>query len=406
MNQFRPVEEQFELLKRATHEIISEEDLKARLKDSKENNRPMRIKLGLDPTAPHIHLGFAVVLRKLRQFQDLGHQVILLIGDFTARVGDPSGRNQTRKVLTPEEINENARTYREQFSLILDVDKTEVRFNSEWLGKMDFADVIGLTSRYTVARIMERDDFENRFNNGIPIGLHEFLYPVMQGYDSVALEADVEMGGSDQKFNCLVGRTLQQQYGQDSQIVFLMPILEGLDGTEKMSKSLGNYVGITEPANEMFGKIMSIPDTSMRRYFELCTTVPMSDVDQRLKNDHPKAVKKWLGREIVAIYHSREAAQAADEEFERVFKHKEEPTDMDEHAIPRSETSDGKYFIVKLLNHIGMASSNKEARRFVDQGSVRVDGEKITELVDLDITQPVVIKVGRRYARVLLCEDS
>lgn len=405
MSQFLPVEEQFEMLKRATHEIISEEDLKARLKESREQNRPMRIKLGLDPTAPHIHLGFAVVLRKLRQFQDLGHQVILLIGDFTARVGDPSGRSQTRKVLTPEEIAENARTYREQFSLILDDQKTEVRFNSEWLGKMDFADVIGLTSRYTVARIMERDDFENRFKNGVPIGLHEFLYPVMQGYDSVALESDVEMGGSDQKFNCLVGRTLQQQYGQQSQIVFLMPILEGTDGKEKMSKSLGNYVGITEPANEMFGKIMSIPDDVMRRYFELCTTVPMGDVDQRLKNDHPMEVKKWLGREIVSIYHSREAAQGAEEEFVKVFKRREDPTDMPEFSIPKEEAPEGTYFIVKLLPRIELASSNKESRRFLDQGSVRVDGEKVTEPIDLDIGQPRVIKVGRRYARVCLCRD-
>ncbi|MGE0487633.1 MAG: tyrosine--tRNA ligase [Vulcanimicrobiota bacterium] len=399
---FLPVEEQFELLKRGTAEIISEEDLKARLKESAEQKRPLRIKLGLDPTAPHIHLGFAVVLRKLRQFQDLGHQVVLLIGDFTARVGDPSGRSETRKVLTPEEIEENGRTYAEQFSRILDPDKTEVRFNSEWLGPMSFADVVTLSSRYTVARIMERDDFEKRFREGVPIGLHELIYPLMQGYDSVALKSDVEMGGTDQKFNNLVGRTLQKEYGQPPQIVLLMPILEGLDGVKKMSKSLGNYVGITEPPNEMFGKLMSIPDDLMRRYFELCTTVPMDEVDRRLRQDHPRDVKFWLGREIITIYHGAAEAQAAQDEFVRVFSQKEIPTDMPQAAVPRGETSDGKLFIVKLLTQVGLASSNRESRRLVEQGSVSVDGEKVTEMVDLDLTGSPILKVGRRYVQVVL----
>jgi tyrosyl-tRNA synthetase len=391
-------EEQLKLLKRGAAEIISESDLLERLKEGK----PLRIKLGLDPTAPHIHLGFAVVLRKLRQFQDLGHQVVLLIGDFTARVGDPSGRSETRKVLTPEQIAENAATYKEQFSKILDPTKTEVRFNSEWLGQMSFADVITLASRTTVARTMERDDFEKRFREGLPIGLHELLYPLMQGYDSVALQADVEMGGTDQKFNNLVGRTLQKEYDQRPQVVFLMPILEGLDGVQKMSKSLGNYIGITEPPSEMYGKAMSIPDEIMRRYFELCTDVDLEEVDRRLREDHPRDTKRSLAREIVSIYHGPEAAAAADEEFLRVFSQKGVPDEMPVVSVPRDDLENGQLFVVKLLVAAGLAPSNKEARRKVEQGAVSLDGEKISAVGNVALRGGEVLKVGRHHARVEL----
>jgi tyrosyl-tRNA synthetase len=391
-------EEQLKLLKRGAAEIISESDLLERLKEGK----PLRVKLGLDPTAPHIHLGFAVVLRKLRQFQDLGHQVILLIGDFTARVGDPSGRSETRKVLTPDQIAENAATYKDQFSRILDSSKTEVRFNSEWLGQMSFADVITLASRTTVARTMERDDFEKRFREGMPIGLHELLYPLMQGYDSVALESDVEMGGTDQKFNNLVGRTLQKEYGQKPQIVFLMPILEGLDGVQKMSKSLGNYIGITEPPSEMYGKAMSIPDDVMRRYFELCTDVDMGEVDRRLREDHPRDTKRSLAREIVRIYHGDEAAAAADDEFVRVFSQKGVPDDMPTVTIDRADLEEGKLFIVKLLVAANLAPSNKEARRKVEQGAVSLNGQRISEVANIAVTGGEILKVGRHHVRLHL----
>ncbi len=391
-------EEQLKLLKRGTAEIISETDLLERIKEGK----PLRVKLGLDPTAPHIHLGFAVVLRKLRQFQDLGHQVILLIGDFTARVGDPSGRSETRKVLTPEQIAENAATYKDQFSRILDPDKTEVRFNSEWLGTMSFADVITLAGRTTVARTMERDDFEKRFREGISIGLHELLYPLMQGYDSVALESDVEMGGTDQKFNNLVGRTLQKEYGQKPQIVMLMPILEGTDGVQKMSKSLGNYIGITEPPSEMYGKVMSIPDEIMRRYFELCTDLDLMEVDRRLSQDHPRDTKRSLAKEIVTIYHGPEAALACDEEFIRVFSNKGLPDDIPIFQIPRSELQDGALFVVKLLTFTNLAPSNKEARRRVEQGAVSLEGEKIHEIQNIPLKGGEILKVGRHHARIEL----
>lgn len=391
-------EEQLAKLKRGTAEIISEADLLERLKSGK----PLRIKLGLDPTAPHIHLGFAVVLRKLRQFQDFGHQVVLLIGDFTARVGDPTGRSETRKVLTPEQIAENAATYKEQFARILDSEKTEVRFNSEWLEKMDFADIIGLSSRTTVARILERDDFEKRYKGGIPIGLHELLYPLMQGYDSVALEADVEMGGTDQKFNNLMGRTLQKDFDQTPQVVLLMPILEGTDGEQKMSKSLGNYIGITEPPTEMYGKVMSIPDKVMRRYYELCTDVDMDEVARRLSEEHPRDCKRALARDIVEIYHGADAAQAADEEFIRIFKQGGLPDEVDTHDVSKELLKDGAIFIVKLVALSGMASSNKEARRLVQQGAVSLNGEKITGMDDVPLEGGEILKVGRKHKQLVL----
>lgn len=391
-------DEQLKLLKRGAAEIISQEDLLERIKEG----RPLRVKLGLDPTAPHIHLGFAVVLRKLRQFQDLGHQVVLIIGDFTARVGDPSGRSQTRKVLTPEQIKENALTYKEQFAKILDPQKTEVRFNTEWLGKMSFADVVTLASRTTVARTLERDDFEKRYREGLPIGLHELLYPLMQGYDSVAVESDIEMGGTDQKFNNLMGRALQKEYQQKPQIVFLMPILEGLDGIQKMSKSLGNYVGITEPPQEMYGKIMSIPDELMERYFELCTDVDLDEVKRLLAKAHPRDAKRRLAQEIVSLYHSKEKALKADEDFVRVFSQKGLPEEIPTVNILKAELEGDKIYVIKLLTASVLATSNKEARRKVEQGAVSFNGEKLTEVGDLKLNGDDILKVGRHHRRIRL----
>lgn len=371
-----------ESLRRGAIEIIPEEELQAKLKKSQATGVPLRLKLGLDPTAPDIHLGHAVVLRKIRQFQDLGHEVIIIIGDFTASIGDPSGRTITRPVLSPEEIAVNARTYEEQYCRILDKEKTRVTFNSEWLGKLDFAGVIRVTAKVTVARVLERDDFASRLSEGRPIGLHEMLYPVCQAYDSVALKSDVELGGTDQKFNILMGRDLQREFGQEPQVAMFMPILVGLDGVQKMSKSLGNYVGIAEPANEMFGKLMSIPDNLMPQYYELCTDVPMAEVKSLLDGVasgkvHPMDAKKRLAREIVTIYHSAEAGTAAQAEFERVFSSHEVPTDIPTIGVPQSALEDGQIWIAKLLTLAGFAPSSSEARRLVDQGAVTIDGEKI-----------------------------
>ncbi len=394
------IEEQVEMqlarLERGTAEIINREDLRRKLSRSLQEGKPLRIKLGLDPTAPHIHLGFAVVLRKLRQFQDLGHHVVLLIGDFTARVGDPSGRSVTRKVLSPEEIEANARTYRDQLSRILDPERTEVRFNSEWLGPMDFAAVIALASRYTVARVMERDDFERRFREGVPIGLHEILYPLMQGYDSVALGCDVEMGGTDQKFNILVGRELQRESGQEPQVVFLMPILEGLDGVQKMSKSLGNYVGITESPTEMFLKLMQLPDSRIRRYFELCTDVPLEEVDARLGTENPRDSKRWLAREILSLYHPREEAEKADEEWLRVVSAGQVPSE-----IPELHLQAGPLSTVELLLAAGLAPSRREARRLVEQGALSVDGVVLADpSARIEPCEGTRLKVGKRWRLV------
>lgn len=380
-------------LTRGTAEIISVEDLKGKIMRSIRDKKPLRVKLGLDPTAPHIHLGFAVVLRKLRQFQDLGHTVVIVIGDFTARVGDPTGRSATRKVLSVEQIKENANTYREQLSKILDPEKTEVRFNSEWLEKMDFADVIALTSRYTVARIMERDDFEKRFRGGVPIGVHEFLYPLMQGYDSVALEASVEMGGTDQKFNNLVGRELQHQVGQEPQAVVLMPILEGLDGVQKMSKSLGNYVGITETPKEMFMKLMQLRDDKVRRYFELCTDVDMALVDARLGQENPRDTKRWLAVEIISLYHPRSEAEQADQEWLRVVSQGEIPDNMEEVTLDKNQLT-----AVEIVMAAKLAPSKREARRLVEQGAVSLEGEARTSPVEvIEVTDGMKLKVGKKW---------
>ncbi len=391
-----------ERLARGTAEIITGDDLARKIIKSRREKKPLKIKLGIDPTAPSVHLGFAVVLRKMRQFQDMGHRIQLLIGDFTARVGDPTGRSETRKMLTPEEINKNAESYRDQLSIILDPEKTDVVFNSQWLEPMNFSDILNLTAKYTVARIMERDDFANRFREGHSIGMHEILYPLMQGYDSVALRSDVEMGGTDQKFNILVGRDLQRDYGIEPQAVFLMPILEGTDGIRKMSKSYGNYIGINEEPTQMFGKIMSIPDELISRYFELCTDVPMDEV-RAMENSirsgraNPRDVKMRLGCEIVAIYHDRQKAEQAREEFIRVFSRKELPENMPEIKISQSTMT-----MIDLLVEAGFASSKREARRLTSQGAVKIDGERYDDPTgDLHINDGMILQAGnRRFARL------
>ncbi len=413
--------EQLEVLKRGAVEIISEEALLAKL----ERGRPLRVKLGIDPTSPDLHLGNAIVLRKLRQFQDLGHEAVLVIGDFTGLIGDPSGKSETRPALTPEEVQENVKTYRAQYSLILDPDRTRVVFNSQWLRPMTFFDVIRLASRATVHRILERDDFEKRFREHLPIHLHELLYPLCQAYDSVAIEADVELGATDQKFNNLMGRELQREMGQEPQVVLLTPILPGLDGVQKMSKSLGNAIGITEPPNAMYGKVMSLPDAQMIPYFEFCTLTPMPEVrglasGLRDGTLHPRDVKKRLAREITAIYHGDAAARAAEAEFARVFKAHELPEEIPDVPLRRSKLHEsGVIRLVHLLVELGLAGSNGEARRLIEQGGVSLDGHRIPGGLDVlvrdglvvgeDTEYPVrvrdglLVRVGRRrFARVRL----
>jgi len=398
-----------DILRRVTVEIIPEDELRAKLTKSQGTGVPLTIKLGLDPTAPDIHLGNAVVLRKLRQFQDLGHEVVVIIGDFTASIGDPSGASVTRPLLSAEEIAVNARTYEEQYCQILDPAKTRVAFNSEWLGKLDFADVIRIAAKSTVARVLERDDFAARLSAGEPIGVHEMLYPICQAYDSVVLESDVEIGGTDQKFNILMGRDLQRQFGQEPQVGLFMPILAGLDGVQKMSKSLGNYVGITEPPKEMFGKVMSIPDNLMPQYFELCTDVPVAEIKEieagltggKL---HPMDVKKRLAREIVTIYHSADAASEAQAEFERVFSERELPSEIAPIRVPASAFKEGKVWIVRLLVIAGFAPSNSEARRLIEQGAVELDSERISDVnAEIPLTDGQVLRVGRlKFGRIEL----
>ena len=400
------LDEQMALLERGTTEIVPKNELKAKLAQSAKDGRPLQIKLGLDPTAPDIHLGFAVVLRKLRQFQDLGHVVVIIIGDYTALIGDPSGRSVTRPMLSPEEIAANGKTYVEQLAKVLDRDKTVIRFNSEWLGKLSFADLVGLASKMTVAQVMQREDFKSRFEAGQPISLHELLYPLAQAYDSVAIKADVEMGGQDQTFNILAGRALQKELGQEAQVALFMPLLVGLDGVKKMSKSLGNYVGISEAPTEMFGKLMSISDELMPTYYEMCTDVPLGEVKTLTDSGqtHPREAKKRLAREIIALYHGSEAGQAADDEFERVHKEHQIPDEMPEIVVP-SDICDpeGRARVAALLVAAGLAASSGEAKRLVSQGGVSLDSEKVTDPAQLvTVTTGQVLKVGRnRFARLM-----
>lgn len=395
-------QKQLESLKRGVAEIVPEEELVEKLKKSVKEDKPLIVKLGLDPTAPDIHLGHTVVLQKLKQFQDFGHQVVIVLGDYTGRIGDPSGRSETRKQLTEEQVLANARTYQEQIFKVLDRDKTKVVYNSQWLAKLSFADVLNMAAKYTVARMLERDDFEKRYRDGLPIGIHEFFYPLMQGYDSVALQADVELGGTDQKFNLLMGRHLQKEYGQEPQITITMPILEGLDGVNKMSKSLGNYIGVDEPANEMYGKTMSIPDELMIRYFELVTPVPMEEVRQLeagLQDGslHPRDVKMRLAREIVTFYHGAAAAAEAEEEFKRVFQQRELPDEIPQYEITAELLEEGQVVLPKLMVAAKLTSSNSEARRLIKQNAVKINGETVTDPNLRFKPEPgTVIKVGKR----------
>lgn len=398
----RTIDEQLAQLEYGTAEILPAGELRRKLERAAKEQRPLRVKLGLDPSAPDIHLGHTVVLRKLKQFQDMGHQIVLIIGDFTGRIGDPSGKSVARKPLSEEQVMANARTYEAQLFKILDKDKTELHFNSEWLGKMDFADVLALASKYTVARMLERDDFHKRMQEERPISIHEFMYPLMQGYDSIATDADIEFGGTDQTFNLIVGRHLQSESGKEPQAVITMPLLEGLDGVQKMSKSLGNYIGIDEDPVEMFGKSMSIPDVLMMRYYMLVTDVP---VDEQKKIEagladgslHPRDAKMRLAWEIVNLYHGAAAADDAQAEFVRVFQQGDLPTDMETLRVPS-----GEVWLPQLLQDAGMASSNSDAKRSIAQGAVRVNGEKVGE-ENYTFADGDVLQVGKRkYKRITL----
>jgi len=402
-----PVEEQLTYLRKGLAEIIREEDLRDRILLREKQGKPLRVKAGFDPTAPDLHLGHTVLLRKMKHFQDLGHRVIFLIGSATAMIGDPSGRNTTRPPLTMEEIEANTETYKSQVFRILDPDKTEIRYNSEWLTPMAFQDIIRLCGRYTVARLLERDDFNNRFAKGIPISVHELLYPLAQGYDSVALECDVEMGGTDQKFNLLVGRELQKDYGQPSQIVATVPILEGLDGEKKMSKSLGNYIGITEAPEVMYRKVMQISDSLMFRYYELLTDVSMSEIsamqERIARGDlHPMSAKMELGKLIVADFHSAADAARAAEEFNRVVRQKEVPSDIPVVALPDGVRVPNGLNVEKLLARTGLADSGSDASRKRKAGSVEINGVRVTDLVIPDPGGELLVQVGKQWRRVTL----
>lgn len=394
-----------EILRRGADEIIQEEELKARL----ETGRALRIKAGFDPTAPDLHLGHTVLINKLRQFQDLGHQILFLIGDFTARIGDPTGRSATRKPLTPEDIERNAQTYRDQIFKILDPERTEVVFNSSWMGEMAATDMIRLASHYTVARMLERDDFSKRYKGNQPIAIHEFLYPLVQGYDSVALRADVELGGTDQKFNLLVGRELQREYQQPPQVLITTPVLEGLDGVQKMSKSLGNFIGIHDPANEMYGKVMSISDELMWRWFELLSFRPLTEIE-RLRADveagmNPRDAKFQLADELVGRFHDSAAAKHAHEGFVAQFQKGALPEEIPDYDVP---VEDHGIDLIALLKQINLVPSNAEARRMIRQNAVRVEGERVDdESCRLNAEAPIVLQVGkRRFARVRLIKKS
>jgi tyrosyl-tRNA synthetase len=395
-----PIDEQLRIIAKGVEEIISIDDLRRKLETAQKSNKPLVIKLGLDPTAPDIHLGHTVVLRKIKQFQDLGHKAIIIIGDFTGMIGDPTGKSKTRKQLTQEEVLKNAETYEKQIYKILDREKTEVRFNSEWLSKLNFADVIRLASKCTVARILERDDFQNRFQEHESIGVHEFFYPLMQGYDSVELMADVELGGTEQRFNILMGRNLQKDYGQNSQAALFMPILEGTDGLEKMSKSLGNYIGINEEPNDMYGKVMSIPDSLIIRYFELVTDIHPDELTVlkktlESKDTNPRDIKMRLAREITVLYHGKEAAAIAEGHFKQVFQRHEMPHDIAECEITIDTPGKDNVDLIKLIVKLGFSHSNSDARRLILQGAVRINGEKIDNLAIKILNDGDILQVGK-----------
>lgn len=409
LEQQQEVMRQLDVLARGTVEIVPEEALKDKIIDSVITGKPLKVKLGLDPSAPDIHVGHTVVLQKLRQFQQFGHTVQLLIGDFTGMIGDPTGKSETRKQLTREDVERNADTYKKQMFKILDPEKTEVHYNSKWLGAMTFADVVQLASTLTVARMLERDDFSKRYEAGFPIHIHEFFYPLMQGYDSVALESDVELGGTDQKFNLLMGRTLQKEYQKSTQVAMMMPLLEGLDGVQKMSKSLGNYIGIDEEPNEIYGKAMSVPDELMYKYYELATDLSNEELAE-LKTGlaegtiHPRDAKMRLAKTFVRMYHGEKAADEAEQRFVTVFQQRSLPDEIAEVELKASELEDGQIRVIKLLVDLGLQASNGEAKRSIQGGAVRINEQKVEDPgASIAIASGDIIQVGKRkFAKVKL----
>ena len=396
---FLPLNEQMDLIKRGAHEIIPEDELVKKIEKSIKEEKPLKIKLGCDPSRPDLHLGHSVVLRKLGQFQQLGHQAILIIGDFTGMIGDPSGRNVTRPSLSLEETRKNGESYLEQASKILNKEKTKIVYNSEWLSKMSFEDVIKLSSKYTVARMIERDDFTKRFKAGEPISLHEFLYPLAQAMDSVAISSDVELGGTDQKFNLLVGRDIQREFGMEPQVILTMPLIVGTDGIEKMSKSYNNYIGISDSPQEIFGKTLSIPDSLIYNYYELATDISneeLFDLRKQLNDQqvNPRDLKRKLAKTIVKMYHNENAAVEAEAEFDKIFIRKEVPEEIPEIILDKGETEIG---ILELLVKVNFASSKGEARRLVVQGGVTIDGNKVDDIsANITLDKELILKVGKR----------
>ncbi len=402
---FPPVNEQMDIIRRGASEIIPEDELVKKLESSIKNKKPLNIKLGCDPSRPDLHIGHSVVLRKLAQFQQLGHQAILIIGDFTGMIGDPTGRNETRPALTLDETRKNGQSYFEQAIKILDKNKTKMVYNSEWLGKMSFEDVIKLASRYTVSRMLERDDFTKRYKAGEPISIHEFLYPLAQAMDSVAIKSDVELGGTDQKFNLLVGRDIQRDYGLEPQVILTMPLLVGTDGVEKMSKSYGNYIGISDSPEDIFGKTLSIPDTLIYPYFELATDISnkeLNEIKSRLESgtENPRDLKRQLGRELVRMYYSEDAAKEAQDNFDKIFIKKEVPDDIPELKIDVEPPKN----IIELIMLSAFASSKNDARRLVQQGGVTFNNEKITDVnAPLEYQKENILKVGKRNFLKIIC---
>jgi tyrosyl-tRNA synthetase len=405
MNMKNSAQEQIQIIESGGADIVP----RAAMLDKLKEERPLRIKLGVDPTAPDLHLGHAVPLRKLRQFQDMGHIVVLIIGDFTALIGDPSGRNTTRPALTQEAINENAQTYVDQAYRILDPDKTELRYNSEWLSKLNFTDIVRLTSNFSLARTIERDDFEKRLKSGEHISNHEILYPMMQAYDSITIDADVEIGGTDQLFNLLAGRELAKKLGKPEQVCLTLPLLEGTDGVQKMSKSYGNYIGLTDEPADMFGKVMSIPDELMVKYYRLATALSIDEIgaiESGLANDtlHPNEVKRRLGREIVTLYYDEDAAREAEAAFDKQFKDQEIPDEVEEFSVTLAPNNDGLIYMASLMVEVGLAQSAGEARRLIDGGGVKIDGNPLAPKeynIKPELLDSAVIQVGKRkFARI------
>lgn len=401
------VEKQLSVIQRGTAEIIPEDALRQKVIKSVATGKPLTVKLGLDPSAPDIHIGHTVVLQKLRQFQELGHHVQLIIGDFTGRIGDPTGKSETRKQLTEEQVKHNAETYKEQITKILDPSKMKVYFNSEWLSPMNFADVVNLAAKVTVARMLERDDFTKRYQGGQPISIHEFFYPLMQGMDSVALESDIEIGGTDQKFNLLMGRTLQKEYGKATQVAITLPIIEGLDGVQKMSKSLGNYIGIDEEPNEIFGKSMSVPDELMLKYYELTTDISNEDL-ATLKagladgSVHPRDAKMNLAQNYVRMFHNEEAGVAAKNHFVTVFQQRALPDDIQEVVLDESVLENGQIGLIKLVMTLGFATSTSEARRSIQQGALKINEQKHDDVnASIELADGDIVQVGKRkFAKI------